>query len=396
MQWLRRIFTFVLLGAMALLTSCGDKTVEVPEDTTWQRTYGGTGNDVAADLVATPDGNYLIVGYTTSSGAGDSDIYLIKINEMGNIIWERTPGTELPEEGHAACKTSDGGFVIAGSRAENPLLMKIDTSGTIEWQQDYDYSAGLRDYVSVTSSDDGGFLFVGSRKVERETSMFAVKTDAAGTVEWDSTYEKGILNCVYSVGEGKFIAAGMLDLLEDLFGMDTEMFVLEIDQLGTPSQTSIGDAGGWDSWANCGIPTEDGRWIFAGATWAAFEGGYDIKLVKLAYPYLSRIDWVRVFGDQSMWDEANDICPATDGGYVLAGSRGSNALMTKMDESGNAEWNRTFGGDMADEAIACTPTSDGGYLILANTSSFGAGETDIYVIKTDANGNAHEMPSRSE
>jgi hypothetical protein len=380
---------------MALLTSCGDNSVEVSEDTTWQRTYGGTGNDVAADLVATPDGNYLIVGYTTSSGAGDSDIYLIKINETGNIIWERTLGTEIPEEGHSVCQTSDGGFVIAGSRAENPLLMKIDTSGEVEWQQDYDYSAGLRDYVSVTSGDDGGFLFVGSRKIERETRMFAVRTDAVGTVEWDSTYEKGSLNCVHSAEGGWFIAAGTIDVLEDLFGVDKEMFVAEIDRQGRTSWMTFADPAGWVSWANCGIRTEDDGWIFAGATWAPFEGFPDIKLVKLGNAGPSRIDWLRVFGDGYNSEEVNAICPATNGGFILVGISGPNVLMTMIDESGNPEWTHTFGGDMADNAIACSPTSDGGYLILGTTSSFGAGESDIYVVKTDANGNTPDTPNQS-
>jgi predicted secreted protein len=103
--------------------------------------------------------------------------------------------------------------------------------------------------------------------------------------------------------------------------------------------------------------------------------------------------WNKTFGG-SGWDSANlSGLPTSDGGYILAGQTDSygagweDVWLIKTDASGNQQWNRTFGGSGWDSAYSVQPTSDGGYILAGQTSSYGAGGTDVWLIKTDASGN---------
>ena len=83
-------------------------------DTLWTRTFGGEGNEMAYAVEQTTDGGYIIAGWTTSFGAGDYDIYLIKTDPSGTEVWSKTFGGVDEEMGWAVQQTHDGGYVVAG------------------------------------------------------------------------------------------------------------------------------------------------------------------------------------------------------------------------------------------------------------------------------------------
>ena len=80
----------------------------------WHQTYGGSGTDIGRGLALTTDGGYIITGFTNSFGSGDHDIYLVKTDVSGNEIWSRTFGGSNDDYGYSVVQTSDGGYVIAG------------------------------------------------------------------------------------------------------------------------------------------------------------------------------------------------------------------------------------------------------------------------------------------
>jgi len=92
------------------------------------------------------------------------------------------------------------------------------------------------------------------------------------------------------------------------------------------------------------------------------------------------------------YDSINSIYPTYDGGYILAGETesfgkgGSDAWLIKIDFDGNEVWNKTFGGDSSDKGISALQIDDG-FLLAGSTYSFGEGQVDIFLIKTDLNGN---------
>jgi predicted secreted protein len=102
--------------------------------------------------------------------------------------------------------------------------------------------------------------------------------------------------------------------------------------------------------------------------------------------------WINGYGGNND-EEGNSVIQTSDGGFVVCGytksfgSGGNDVYMIKVDSSGNFLWNRFFGGTSDEEAYSMVQTDDGGFVLAGATSSFGAGSRDIWLIKTDANGN---------
>jgi hypothetical protein len=195
---------------------------------------------------------------------------------------------------------------------------------------------------------------------------------------------------VSSVRDGGYIVVGATANTD---GGDEDVLLVRFDAQGevlwSRTHGGGGEENGW-----CVHEVGDGLTI-AGFTKSTGAGGYDAYLLRTDAD--GQEGWSRTYGgpaDDRCWG----LLPLADGGYALVGetvnaaSGAEDCWLLRTDAEGNELWSRTYGGEASDRAFAIAPAADGGFVLAGQTYSFGAGERDAYVIKTDSAG--HEEWSR--
>jgi uncharacterized delta-60 repeat protein len=358
---------------------------------TFAKTYGGT--DYAFSVQQTSDSGYIIAGTTRSFGAGNEDIILIKTDANGNIIWAKTYGGIDPDLAHSVQQTSDGGYILAGYTLSfgagfyDAFLVKTDANGNIIWPKTY--GGTYYDYAySVQQTSDGGYIVAGYTYSFSAGDILLIKTDANGNIIWAKTYGGTYWDEAYSVqqtSDGGYIVAGYTDS----FGAGgSDIFLIKTDANGNVIWAKT-YGGTYYDYAYSVQQISDGGYIVAGYTYSFGAGWYDVFLIKTDAN--GDLEWAKTYGGTDH-DLAYSVQHTSDGGYIVAGitypfgASYYDIFLIKTDANGNIIWDKTYGGTDHDLAYSVQHTSDGGYIVAGETNSFGAGYYDIFLIKTDANG----------
>jgi len=355
----------------------------------WDKTFGGIEPDEGQDVKQTSDGGYIIAGWTTSFGAGSSDIWLIKTDASGNSIWERTFGGESWDYAHSVQQTIDGGYIIVGeSYSWSPgncdiWLIRTDSSGNIIWSK---FFGGLRDDYGedVQQTADGGYIVTGSTWSfgSGDSDVWLIRTDSSGNKLWDQTFGGLENDDGYGVQEtsgGDFIIVGDTQS----FGYQ-DVWLIKTDASGNELWNNtfggtIGSAAG-RSVQQC----SDGGYIISGFMLPSGSGYWDVWLIKTD-AYGNKV-WDKNFGG-SDHDLGFSVQQTPDGGYIIGGyslSFGAGSYdvwLVKTDSFGEMIWNKAIGGVSWDYGINVEQTRDGGFIVVGCTTSFGAGDSDIWLIK---------------
>jgi len=363
----------------------------------WERNYGGGRDDEGYSVQQTADGGYIIVGYTDSYGNGDQ-VYLVKTNPFGDTLWTRTYGGPLGDLGASVQQTSDGGYIITGSTTSfgagnwDVYLIKTDSTGSTLWMKTYGKASG-DDGRSVQQTSDGGYIIAGGTySAGSSTQVYLIKTNSSGDIRWTQEYGGTSEDESYSVrqtSDGGYIIAGTTAS----FGGGFQVYLVKTDSTGDTLWTrSYG--GGADDRGRSVQPTTDGGYIIAGMTWS-FGVGSDVYLIKTNTT--GDTLWTRNYGG-SGWECSNSCQQATDGGYIIAGQTGSfsnayQVYLLKINVRGDTLWTRTYGGADYEDGKSVQQTQDGGYIVTGYSNSFG-NSRQVYLIKTDAYGSSRVEESR--
>jgi len=172
----------------------------------FQRHYGGVADDYGSRVLQMDDGGYIVASITESFGAGYRDIYLIRTDEYGDVTWTKTYGGTGYEQPNAMKKTNDGNIIIAGETSSfgagnsDCYLIKINQDGDTLWTRTYG-GADEDGACDVIQTSDNGLILVGysSSYTTVFCSLYIVKTNSDGDTIWTKTYEKSFANIASSI-----------------------------------------------------------------------------------------------------------------------------------------------------------------------------------------------------
>ncbi len=368
------------------------------------KTFGGIRNDSGRYIQQTTDGGFIITGITEVSEF-EYDVLLLKTDNLLNEQWNRTFNWGKLDESWSICQTNDSGYIIVGDHEEQShwayrdiWLIKTNSTGVEQWNKSFDKSSF--DYSSsVEQTIDGGYIIIGTSYNDYPAqNLTLIKTDNLGNeqwnqtfggLDWDTSWAGGqtsdggyfLLGDTYSYGGGNTSYGGATDV--DIWFIKTNSSGNE-----TWNRTYGGIEGEW-GWS--AQETTDGGFIILGSTWSF--GNYlveDFWLLKINSTGVEQ--WNRTFGGLQR-DEPRSVFQTTDGGYIITGGTtslgagGYDVWVIKTDSSGVEEWNRTFGNSEDEIITSIQQSANGGFILTGWTESYGAGESDVLLIKLDKSGN---------
>jgi hypothetical protein len=360
-----------LLAVLALVPSC-KKAVPVPER--WEQTFGGAEDDQGAAVALCPDGGYVVVGTTSSFGAGKSDIYLVKADAKGNRVWTRTFGDTDDDYGQSVQTTVDSGYIIAGYVGDSVCLIKTDAEGNQVWTKTFG-DAVMDGGLSVLQARDCGYVLLYQRYIGDVEYACLAKTDASGVLSW-SEFLPIIGESALQTSDGGYVVVGEVD---EPYAECYDVGLVMVDASGHAVRANAYRRLESEDYGYSVQPTADGGYIIAGETEGPFLQVYIIRTDADGNEI-----WTKTLGREN---EVSGRCieRTDDGGYVVAGWAEDDILLLKLDANGDSLWTVTYGGAVDDSRYSVRQASDGGFVIAGTTDSFG--HEDVLLIKTDSSGN---------
>jgi len=189
----------------------------------WDKTFGGSNADYLRTLIQTADGGYLLAGETSSYGIGKTDIWIIKLDSMGNKLWDKTFGGIDDDWIYSLLQNADGGYVLAGmtfsfgSGGGDYWIIKLDNDGNKLWDRTFGGICDDSAYLLI-QTDDGGYAVAGytfSYSAGR-ADFWLIKLNSQGNKLWDRIYggsgEDSIRSLVQT-DDGGYVLAGITSLL---------------------------------------------------------------------------------------------------------------------------------------------------------------------------------------
>lgn len=318
-------------------------------DTVWTGTYGGTSYEFGYGVSTAPDGGFLVVGVTTSFGAGGRDGFAVRVDADGNLIWQSPYGGASQDAIMDVCRTAADTYVLVGTSyslgpgTSGLWFLEIDDDGNVVREVSHG-GAGADTGWRVQQTSEGGFIIGGFTTSfgAGDKDLWLVKLNGEGGLEWASTFggvgdDRGYgLAIVPGVG---YLIAGYTSSLEV---RATDMYLVLTDDAGAP-------------------------------TWARTYGGVGNEI-------------------------GYAVVPTCEGGILLAGSTTSippgdlNTYVVNTDMNGDTLWTTTYSVTGDDWAEALQQTQDGGFVLGGSADPGATGNRELYLVRLSGSGPSPVLP----
>jgi hypothetical protein len=384
---------FILVFSVFHLMPFSDRLIgNVSADSTWvQTSESDFSNGTTNDVVVTSDGKLELALRTDHV----EDEYWDGVNYITDI--DRTYGGDDYETCYSMKHTKDGGYVLTGYTQSfgtdapkkslskiNGWVVKTNSKGNTEWTSaiggyNYDYARDIQE------TSDGGYVMTGYTY----GNVWLVKINSTGVMQWQRTFDAGYDDRGYSVEEtsdGGFIITGQCEPGRPGWG---DLLLLKTDKNGKQEWRRTWGINYKQDNGNDVLQTKDGGYIIIGSTYSYGAGGYDAWLIKTNATGVAQ--WKKTYGGSNS-DSGVSVLLAKDGGYIFAGSTYSygagdfDAWLVKTDSSGKEQWNMTYGGLGGESGTDVQHAPDGGYILSGSKENFGYKNCDVWLIKVDSSG----------
>ena len=274
-----------IVGTYTMYFGAGDRDALVLKldnngDIQWQKTLGGAGEEriYSNSIDQTSDGGYIVAVHTDSFGAGNGDIWVLKLDNNGNVTWQGTYGKSSEEAPRSIQQTSDGGYVLGGILGSDVWILKLDSSGTVTWQKTYGGNNSQYE-CSIQQTTDDGYIVAGETySFGSDRDIWLLKIDSDGAVTWQKKYggtDEESVNSVQQTSDGGYIVAGSTES----FGVSNRsIFILRLDIDGDITWQKVYNVvGDWYE-ATSIQETADGGYIVSSRSTGSSDGFWVLKL----------------------------------------------------------------------------------------------------------------------
>lgn len=258
-----------------------------------QRVLGGAGIEIGLDVKALSDGGAILVGSTESFGAGGKDAWVVRLDANHDVAWQRVLGGAADDEAFSVSTINGGGFILAGTTssfgasAKDAWVTKLAANGDVLWSKNYG-GAGDDSAIGVVETTDSGFIVIGSSDSFGATiDVWVLKLDADGSLVWQYRYG----------GAGSDVAAGV-------------------------------------------VRTSGGNYIGVGRTDSFAASSDDIWAVK--FDENGALLWQKRIGRTNQ--NENAVAISSNGGRAIIGAQspGSAQDVLEIDNDGGVVWSRSY------------------------------------------------------
>ncbi len=421
-----------------------------PPTIQWEKSFGGTNDDLFNSMCLTRDSNIALIGYTSSANAyivnnhGSNDVWLMKIDLSGNLIWNNCYGGQSIEKGYNLKETNDSGFIIiADARVDDGQVsgvhwsteywvVKADKQGIFEWGKCFGGSGG-DDGRSIIQTADSGYFIVGESESgdfdvpggHLNGDLWVLKLYPDSNIQFSETFggngpdgAMGKESCIQTSDGSYLVVSNSNSTDGDVTGSHggAEAWVTRISATGQLLwQRCYGGSGLENGFAI--LPAANNGFIVGGTADSNNGdvsnpiGGGDFWLFKADSSGV--IQWEKCYGGGAT-EEIYSIVNTSDGGYALAGYSNGNGgqvsgvhsfwhdfWVAKIDSVGNFEWGKALGGTETDNAYAIVQLYDGSFIVAGSIKSNdgdvsqNSGGIDAWVVKLSPPGLNIKAPEYS-